>query len=133
MAASIPESHLDLLNRPLVATLATILASGRPQVHPVWCSYSNGQVWVNSAKDRAKDKNMRERRHATILVIEPDNPLRWVEIRGHAVEITEEGADEHISDMCELYMGTRDYSFGASDEVRVLYKIEPNRVMVGTG
>jgi PPOX class probable F420-dependent enzyme len=130
MKALIPDSHIDLLQRPIVVTLASVLPSGRPQVHPVWCSYKDGCVLVNSAKHRAKDKNMRERHHATVLIVEPENALRWLEVRGEVIEITEDGADEHIADMCEQYVGTRDYTFGEPGEVRVIYTIEPRRVMV---
>ena len=123
----IPASHVDLLERPITVTLATVMASGQPQVHPVWCSYREGYVLVNSAKGRAKDKNMRARPRVTVLIMEPDNPLRWLEVRGNVVDIDETNAIAHLDDMSERYLNKRPYPWHAPDETRVVYTIEPTR------
>ncbi len=124
----IPASHVDLLERPITVTLATVMASGQPQVHPVWCSYHDGYVLVNSAKGRAKDKNMRARPRVTVLAMEPDNPLRWLEVRGTVINVEEANAVAHLDDMSALYLNKHPYPWHVADEIRVLYTIEPTRV-----
>lgn len=129
MTATVPDSHRALLDGPFVAALATVMPSGQLQVNPVWCSFDGGFLYVNSAKGRAKDRNMRARPQVTALVVDPQNPYNWIEIRGKVVAITEDDADAHIDDLAELYIGQRPYPFREPGEVRVKYKISPERVV----
>ena len=82
---------------------------------------------VNSAKGRRKDKNMRANPSVSIALSDPDNPYRYLEVRGKVVEVTEEGADEHIDKMARKYMDVDKYPYRQPDEVRVIYRIEPER------
>lgn len=129
MSNIVPERYLDLLDRPIVVALATLLPNGQPQVHPVWCDRHGQQVWVNSAKGRQKDKNLRRRPEVTLLALDPDNPYRWLEIRGRVVEIVEgPAAEAHIEKLSHDYFG-RPYTSRRPGEQRCLYKIEPQRVL----
>ncbi len=128
MIESVPDTHLDLLQGPIYVQLASYMKSGAIQVNPVWCSYDGSHIWVNSAKGRVKDRNMRANPNVTVFAGDPDNPYRWLEVRGMVDEITEEGADEHIDDLGELYLNQRPYPFRQEGEVRVIYKILPQRV-----
>ncbi len=128
MATPIPESHKDLLEGPIYVELATHMKDGSIQVNPVWCNYDGEYILINSALGRVKDQNMRRNPKVTILASDPNNPYRWLEVRGEVVEITQDGADNHIDDLAELYLGQRPYPFRAEGEVRVIYKIEPQRV-----
>ena len=128
MNESIPDTHLDLLDGPIYVQLASYMKSGAIQVNPVWCSYDGSHIWVNSAKGRVKDRNMRANPNVTVLAGDPKNPYRWLEVRGMVDGITEEGADEHIDDLAELYLNQRPYPFRQDGEVRVIYKIKPERV-----
>ncbi len=128
MNESIPDTHLDLLQGPIYVQLVSYLKNGAIQVNPVWCSYDGSHVWVNSAQGRVKDRNMRANPNVTVLAVDPENPYRWLEVRGMVDEITEEGADEHIDDLAELYLNQRPYPFRQDGEVRVIYKILPQRV-----
>lgn len=80
---------------------------------------------VNSAKGRRKDRNMRMDPRASLAISDPDNPYRCLEVRGTVVEITEEGADDHIDSMAKKNMGVDKYPYRQPGEVRVMYKIEP--------
>ncbi len=131
MSNQIPDSHKELFEKPIVANLATIMPNGQPQVTPVWCNYDGTYVRVNSAKGRVKDKNMRARPQATLLLVNPENVFNWVEVRGTVEEITEEGADDHIDALAKKYLGVDSYPNRQPDEVRVLYKIKPARVNSG--
>ncbi len=128
MSTGFPEKYRALLDEPVVVSLATLMKDGQPQVNPVWCSVDGDDILVNSAKGRAKDRNMRERPQVTVMATDPQNPYRYIEVRGLVVDITEEGADDHIDDLAEAYMGKRPYPFRAPGEVRVIYRIKPTRV-----
>lgn len=125
----IPESHKDLLERPVVAVLATINPDGGPQASPVWVDYEGGYIRINSAKGRRKDKNMRARPRVSLVFVDPDNPYRYMEIRGRVVKITEEGAREHIDALARRYTGEERFVPANPNEVRVMYYIEPVRVI----
>jgi PPOX class probable F420-dependent enzyme len=127
MAAEIPEKYLDLFQKKAFASLATLMPDGKPQVTPVWCDFDGKHVLVNSAKGRVKDRNMRREPRVSLALIDPDNPYRYLQLQGHVVEITESGADAHIDRLAKKYMGVDQYPFRQPGEVRVLYKIEPDR------
>ena len=128
MSQLIPESHRDLLDEPVYVQLATHMSDGSVQVNPVWCSFDGERIWVNSALGRVKDKNMRANPQVTVFAGDPQNPYRWLEVRGVVDEITQEGADAHIDDLAELYLNQRPYPFREEGEQRVIYKIKPQRV-----
>ncbi|RMG92602.1 MAG: PPOX class F420-dependent oxidoreductase [Chloroflexi bacterium] len=131
----IPESHRDLLDGPVPVTLATIMPDGQPQLSVVWCNTDGDFVLVNTARGRQKDTNMRQRPKVTILAIDPKNPYRYLEVRGEVVEMTEEGALEHINQLAKLYVGVDNYYGGLAPEeqkhkeTRVMAKIRPTRVI----
>jgi PPOX class probable F420-dependent enzyme len=127
MAEAIPEKYLDLFDKKAFANLATVMPDGTPQVTPVWVDYDGEHVLVNSARGRQKDKNMERNSSVALSIMDPDNPYRYLEVRGRVAEITEEGADEHIDKMAKKYMGKDRYPLRAPNEVRVLYKIKPQR------
>src|SRR5215210_231318 len=127
MAEVIPEKYLDLFDKKAFGHLGTVNSDGTPQVTPVWIDYDGKHVLVNSARGRKKDKNMERNPAVSISIQDPDNPYRYLEVRGRVSEITEEGADEHIDKMAKKYMGVDRYPGRGPGEVRVLYKIEPQR------
>ena len=128
MAEAIPEKYRDLFNKKAFASLGTLMPDGRPQVTPVWVDYDGTNLIVNSAKGRMKDKNMRRDPRVSLAVIDPENPYRYLEVRGRVVDVTENGADAHIDKMAKKYLGKDKYPFRQPGEVRVLYKIEPDKV-----
>jgi PPOX class probable F420-dependent enzyme len=125
MSGVIPEKYRDLFTKRAFASLATIMPDGSPQVTPVWCDLEGDHVVFNSAKGRQKDRNVRRDPRVSLAVIDPENPYRYLEIRGRVVEITEHGASEHIDKMAKKYLGVDKYPYGRPGEVRVIYKIHP--------
>ncbi|HVF88939.1 MAG TPA: PPOX class F420-dependent oxidoreductase [Blastocatellia bacterium] len=128
MAEIIPENYKDLFDKKAFANLATVMPDGTPQVTPVWVDYDGTHVLVNSARGRRKDKNMESNPAVALSILDPDNPYRYLEVRGRVVDITEEGADEHIDKMAKKYMGVETYPLRSANETRVIYKIEPVKV-----
>jgi len=125
MAKVIPENYLDLFEKKAFANLATIMPDGTPQVTPVWVDFDGERVLVNSARGRQKDKNMQQGAPVALSILDPDNPYRYLEIRGRVAEVTEDGAADHIDKMAKKYMGVDKYPYHQPSDVRVLYKIEP--------
>jgi PPOX class probable F420-dependent enzyme len=124
---AIPEKYHDLFNKKAFASLATLMPDGKPQVTPVWADFDGEHVIVNSAKGRVKDRNMRRDPRVSLALIDPDNPYRYLQLQGRVVEITENGADQHIDKMAKKYLGVDKYPGRQPAEVRVIYKIEPER------
>lgn len=131
MAVEIPASHKDLLDRPIVVTLATTMPDGTPQATPVWFDYVDGIIRINTARGRQKDNNMENRPNVSVLSVDPNNPYRYLEVRGKITEITEEGAVDHIELLSRRYMNQPYYTEAnpQGSQVRVIYKIEPTRVL----
>ena len=127
MSATIPKEYADLLEKPAFANLATLMPDGSPQVTPVWVDRDGDFVRVNSAKGRIKDRNMRRDPRVGIDVVDPDNAYRHLSIRGRVVDITEKGSDEHIDKLTKKYIGQDKYPYRGPAEVRVIYRIEPER------
>jgi len=125
VSAKIPEKYIDLFQKRAFGSLGTLMPDGSPQVTPVWIDLEGENLVVNSAKGRLKDRNMRRDPRVSIAVIDPDNPYRYLEVRGRVVQVTEQGADQHIDKMAKKYMGKDSYPFRSKDEVRVRYIIEP--------
>lgn len=107
----IPESHLDLIDGPYVVALSTVMPDGQPQVTPVWCNRKGESIFINVMKGFRKEKNMRANPKVSLLIYDPKNPLRNIEIRGCVVEMTEDGAVEHNDELAQLYMGKPDAKF----------------------
>jgi PPOX class probable F420-dependent enzyme len=127
MTALIPEKFLDLFQKKAFANLATLMPDGSPQVTPVWVDYDGSHVLVNSARGRQKEKNMQRNAKVALSILDPDNPYRYLEIRGKVEAITEQGADAHIDKMAKKYMGQDTYPYRRAGEVRLIFKILPTR------
>jgi PPOX class probable F420-dependent enzyme len=126
----IPESHSSIFKKRAFAHVATTDPDGAPQVTPVWVDYDGEYVLINSAKGRKKDRNLRERPERVALSVQdPDDPYRYVGLQGRVVEVTEEGAEEMMHRFAYKYWGKDRYPL-PQGQVRVIYKIAPERVWV---
>jgi PPOX class probable F420-dependent enzyme len=135
-AGEIPTSHRDLVECPPVAALTTVMPDGYPQTSVVWCDFDGECVRVNTMRGFAKERNMRRDPNVTLLCFDPGEPLRYLEVRGTVVEMTEVGAAEHLDDLASKYAGRPIRFFGdsvpalfAETEVPVLCRIRPARVV----
>jgi PPOX class probable F420-dependent enzyme len=122
-----PESHQDLLedSKRAFAFLGTIMADGSPQVTPMWFNTDGEHILINTARGRVKDRNMRLRSAVALAIVDPQNPYRYVQVRGNVIHFTEEGADEHINALCAKYTGQKVFPWKKPGEVRVRYIIQP--------
>jgi PPOX class probable F420-dependent enzyme len=88
---------------------------------------------INTAQGRQKDRNLQRDGRAALSMTDPDNPYRYLEVRGRVVERTLEGADRHIDAMALKYLGKEKYPFAKPGEVRVVYKIRPEHTTSTAG
>ena len=107
----IPDSHRDLFDGCACVALTTIMPDGQPQITPVWSNLDDPYVLINSMRGFRKEKNMRRNPRVTLLAFDPKQPLRNIEIRGTVVEMTEDGALEHLDRLTQLYMHKRGAKF----------------------
>ena len=119
-----------LLDKPKqFATISTIEPDGRPQSSVVWYVRDGDDVLVSTVADRRKHKNMVRDPRVTLLVYDAENPYEYVEIRGR-VQMTTEGGRELIDDLARAYMGADRYTMDdGTDNVRVVVRITPDKVV----
>jgi PPOX class probable F420-dependent enzyme len=124
----VPKEFQDLIadETKAFAFIATTMSDGTPQVTPVWFNTDGEHILINTAKGRVKDVNMRARPKVAVVIPDPENPYRYLQIRGRVTEISETGADEHFDAVAAAYIGKPiDYP---PDQVRVIFKILPEFV-----
>jgi PPOX class probable F420-dependent enzyme len=131
----IPPSHRDLIECPPVAALTTLMPDGYPQTSVVWCDVDGDCVLVNTMRGFTKERNMRRDPRVTLLCYDPRRPLRYLEVRGTVIEMTEEGAGRHLDEIASKYVGRPVRYFGdviparfAETEIPVLCRIRPTHV-----
>ncbi|HEV2527112.1 MAG TPA: PPOX class F420-dependent oxidoreductase [Thermomicrobiales bacterium] len=124
---SIPSEFHDLFEKPILFALATVMSDGQPQVTPVWGDMVDGQPRINTAVGRQKDRNLKERPMATVMLVDPENPQRWIEVRG-TVTGTTEGADAVIDGLAKKYLGVDSYPYRSPTETRITFTITPTKV-----
>jgi PPOX class probable F420-dependent enzyme len=132
----IPESHRDLIEGRFCAALTTLMPDGHPQTTPVWCNREGDCILINTMQGFRKEKNMRLNPKVTLLVYDPANPAHCVEIRGLVVDMTEDGAVQHLDTLTQLYMNRPDARFFGDSvplELQATYRpvkvtIQPTRV-----
>jgi PPOX class probable F420-dependent enzyme len=133
MSAQIPDSHRDLLNPPTYVTVATLNPDEQPQLSVIWCKTDGDDVLFSITTERQKAENLAERPKATILSIDPQNPFRYVEVRGK-VTMTKEGGLDLINELAQAYRGVDRYYGGVAPaeqeakETRVVCRLTPSRV-----
>ncbi len=126
--ATISDQFKDLFDKKAFAHLATVGSDGAPQVTPVWVDYDGTYVRFNTARGRVKARNLARNPRVALAIQDPDNPYRYVQIRGRVAESTEVGADAHIDSLAKKYLGQDRYPYRQPGEVRVIYKILPERI-----
>jgi PPOX class probable F420-dependent enzyme len=132
--AVIPASHRDLLVSPIFAVLSTMMPAGQPQSSLVWVDYDGTNLLINTTLERQKAKNMVANPKVTVLVVDPVNTARFIEVRGRVTSLTTEGAIAHADKLSQRYTGKLHF-YGdiysperQSQETRVIVRICPVKV-----
>jgi PPOX class probable F420-dependent enzyme len=132
---SIPGSHQDLLERPICGVLTTMGRDGQPHSSLVWVDYDGTCPRVNTTLERQKGRDLEHDPRVSLLIVDPENSTRFIEIRGDA-ELVIDGAIEHLDTLTRRYTShPRFYGFvyprgQQSEESRVICLIHPRRVVL---
>jgi PPOX class probable F420-dependent enzyme len=132
-AVTIPPSHLNLFERPICGVLTTIGRTGHPQSSLVWVDLDGDCPRVNTTLERQKGRNLVRNGRVSLLIVDPANTARFIQVRGDA-ELVTAGAVEHLDALTRAYTGhPRFYGFvypveQAARETRVICRIHPRRV-----
>lgn len=131
---TIPGSHRELLTGAIHGVLATMLPDGQPQCSVVWVDYDGTHVRLNTTLERQKGRNMRANPQVSLLVIDPRDGSRWIEVRGRVIELRRAGAEAHADTLTRRYTGKQHF-YGdiypveqRQREARVIVLIEPLKV-----
>ena len=122
------DKAVKLIDGKNFANLGTLMPDGSPQVTPVWVDHEGELVLVNTAERRVKLRNVTKDPRVAVSIFEQENPYNKVLIRGTVLEITKEGAEEHIDKMAMKYRGLTKYPWRQPGISRVLIKIKPSRI-----
>ncbi|PSP58067.1 hypothetical protein BRC72_05530 [Halobacteriales archaeon QH_7_66_36] len=128
--SEIPAEFHDLFEKRTFAHVSTLLPDGSPQVTPVWVDYDEaaGDLLVNTAHGRRKEKNLRGDSRVAVSMTDPDDGYRFLAVRGEAT-LTTDGAVAHINELASRYMGVDEYPhLGDEDGERVIVRITPDSV-----
>ncbi|MDP2948324.1 MAG: PPOX class F420-dependent oxidoreductase [Chloroflexota bacterium] len=128
MPAKISPGVRKLLQEPNFAHLATLMPDGSPQVTPVWVDFDGTHILVNTAEGRQKPRNIRRDPRVALDLVSQENPYAHAAVRGRVVDVTNEGAEEHIDSLAKKYLGQDRYPYRQPGERRVIFKIEPDHV-----
>jgi len=134
MKISIPDSHLDLFRGQVHAVLTTVMPDGTPQSSMVWVDYDGEQVLINTTLERQKGRNMQANPHVALLVIDPKNSSRWIQVQGHVTQLTTTDAETHADQLTQRYTAKQHF-YGdvypvdqKHKETRVIVRIEPTKI-----
>lgn len=128
MAARISERHARVFKRPNYAVLAVLRPDGSPQQTAVWIDWDGEHVVFNITTSRKKYAYLKRDPRASALVFDGDDRYRWIAVSGSVVELTTDGAEEHINELSHRYRG-RDYDYKPGER-RVIGRLRPERVTV---
>ena len=132
MTATLSAKAQELISRPVIANVATVGEDDQPQLTPVWIDLEDGELVFNTAKGRAKERNLAKNPSVAVSVVDPDDPYNVVVVRG-TVDSTEEGADTHIDSLAKKYLGVDEYPMRKPGEVRIKYRVHPEHVVMQPG
>ena len=124
----LPEELRVLLRERSIGYLATTMPDGSPQVTQTWVDTDGERVLVNSVQTHLKVRNLQRDPRVALAVSDPANPSRYFQVRGRVLEITTEGAVDHIEALAQRYTGGPYPWYGGRDQVRVILVIEPDRI-----
>ncbi len=125
---TLTEDVLTLLRQPSLCFLATAMADGSPQVTQTWVDTDGEHVLINSVQSHVKVRNIARDPRVAVAVFDPENSSRYVQVRGRVIEVTTQGAVDHIDRLAQRYLGTPYPWYGGRDQIRVIIVIEPERI-----
>jgi PPOX class probable F420-dependent enzyme len=122
---AVPDTHQDLLEKPIVAHLATARPDGALQSNPVWFEWDGEHIKISQTRAHQKMRNVENDPHVALSLTDPDDPYRYLEVRGVVDRIDDDADREFIDSLSERYMGRRPYPNHQPGDERVIVYIRP--------
>ncbi|MHB2037055.1 MAG: PPOX class F420-dependent oxidoreductase [Nitrososphaerales archaeon] len=122
------EKAKKLIDGKNLASVATLMPNGSPQVAPVWVDRDGDTIILNATNSRRRTMNLKRDPRVAISIYDQSNIYSNVSIRGKVVEITEKGAEEHIDKLSMKYNGTPKYPYHDPKDPRVMIKVEASSI-----
>lgn len=121
----IPERYHDLLESTALAHIATIGPDGEPQVTPVWFGWDGEYVRFSQTTTRQKLRNLQRDPRIALSIVDPANPLRYLEVRGRVVAVEPDPELAFINSMAKKYLGQERYPWHRPEHERVVVVVAP--------
>jgi PPOX class probable F420-dependent enzyme len=121
----IPEGYEDLLESTALVHVATIGPHGEPQNNPVWFGWDGEHVLFSQTKARQKYRNLQRDARVAFSMVDPDNPYRYLEIRGEVVRVEEDPNLDFINSMAKKYLGLDKYPYHQPDDEPLVVSVRP--------
>ncbi len=121
----IPESHADLLDTVTVANVATVGPDGEPQVNPVWFEWDGSHLTFSQTTGRQKYRNLKRDPHVALSIIDPENPYRYLEVRGVVDSIDPDPDFAFIDRQAQRYIDQDKYPWHQPGDERVVVHVRP--------
>lgn len=122
---TVPEEYQDLLEGTTFAHVATIGPNGEPQNNPVWFGWDGRHIKFSQTKTRQKYRNVGREPRVAMSIVDPENPYRYLEVRGIVDHIEEDPQNDFINSMAKKYMGVDEYPYHQPGDERVVVYVEP--------
>jgi len=129
MPAKLDEKAIRLIEAKNFAYLGTLMPDGSPHVTPMWIDHDGDLVLINTAMGRVKQKNMSRDPRVSIAIADQNNMYDRVVILGRVVSQSFDGAEAHIDKLANKYTGAKKYQLSTPTEKRVIFKIQPVKVI----
>jgi PPOX class probable F420-dependent enzyme len=124
----LPEDLLALLREPSTCYLATSMADGSPQLTQTWVDTDGEHVLINTVQGHLKVRNIERDPRVAVAISDPDKPSRYFQVRGRVLDVTTDGAAEHIEKLAQRYLGGPYPWYGGRDQTRLLITIEAGKI-----
>lgn len=127
--SEIPASHADLLDAKAFANLASLGPDGEPQSHVLWFAWEDDHLKLSTTTSRQKYRNVERDRRVSLLILDPDNPYRYLELRGEVTEITPDPDKAFIDQLAGKYLGADEYPYKQPDAERIIMHVQPQHAV----
>ena len=129
MPVKLPAKAIELLNRPVLAHLATLMKDGSPQVTPVWVDTNGTNIFINTEQRRLKTRNMKRDPRIALSITDPDQRQYDLFIRGTVINISAKDGEEHYFNvLAKKYLGNDRRPTKVPGDVRVKVTIRPDKI-----
>ena len=129
MTAQLPDLARKLLDAGAHVVVATLMPDGSPQTSVLWATYDGNDLLLSTIVGRAKERNWRRDPRVSVLIFDPADEDRYVEVRG-TVTMTRDGGPELIERLSQLYYGERFTGDDGTDHVRVVVRVHPEHIVI---